>query len=415
MKILWVTNIEINAIAKEFGETAVLGGWLEQTANMLAVNSDVSLHIACSTTHDYFARSAAGITFYSFNSEDPDPSLSSRISKIVEAAEPDVVHIWGTEYRHSLLFARECDKRGIKGRVVVSIQGLVSVYTNHFFANLPARVIHHRTFKELVRPNLYRSCEIMRKQGESEVEVLKLADNCIGRTDWDLACVKQINDSINYYAVNEILREPFYTSGPWSYEKCTKRSIFFSQANYPIKGFHFMLQALAILKKKYPDVMLHVLGNDPFDSSFTRRLKRNSYEKYLQELMTGLDLKSNVKWLGRLDAEGMVNEYLNSNVFVCSSTIENSSNSIGEAMLLGVPVAASDVGGIKTLMRHGEEGILFHDEAYYMLADCVSRIFDDPALASRLGANARIKAMKTHDVQNNMKQLLKVYESISGK
>ena len=57
-------------------------------------------------------------------------------------------------------------------------------------------------------------------------------------------------------------------------------------------------------------------------------------------------MEDKIEFLGRLSAEGMKQAYLDANVFVMPSTIENSPNSLGEAMLLGVPCVAADVGGV---------------------------------------------------------------------
>jgi hypothetical protein len=87
------------------------------------------------------------------------------------------------------------------------------------------------------------------KRGKFEIEALKIAKHVIGRTDWDLACTKQINDNLNYYFCNETLRDSFYKSS-WDIESCEKQSIFLSQCGYPIKGFHKFLEALKIIVKK---------------------------------------------------------------------------------------------------------------------------------------------------------------------
>ena len=99
-------------------------------------------------------------------------------------------------------------------------------------------------------------------------------------------------------------------------------------------------------------------------------------------------------------------------MFVCASSIENSSNSIGEAMILGVPVVASDVGGIKSFLSHEKEGLIYHGTADYMLADNIIKIFESKELAIRLGNAAHERAKVFHNVNKNLQALSNIYDEI---
>ena len=55
----------------------------------------------------------------------------------------------------------------------------------------------------------------------------------------------------------------------------------------------------------------------------------------------------------------MKERYLKSGLFVCCSAIENSPNSLGEAMLLGLPCVTADVGGIKSIFDADKDGIMY--------------------------------------------------------
>ncbi len=407
MKVLWITNVEINTIAKEFGDEIVIGGWLEHTAELLSKTKEIELFIACNTSREYYNKLVDNITFFSFDNTRND--FVRRVSSILDYVKPDVLHIWGTEYIHSLRFIEHFPE---KERAIVSIQGLVSVIPTHYYANIPFRVIYHRTPIEYLVHNIYQSKKDMEKNGKNEIKVLKQVRNCIGRTDWDYACVKQINEKINYYKVNEILREKFYNSREWRLDECEKNTVFFSQANYPLKGFHHMVMALGIIKKKYPDVKVKVLGDNPKPETISKRIKIRSYTKYIYGLIRKNNLEENIIWLGKLNAQEMVKQYLNANVFVCASSIENSSNSICEAMMLGVPVVAADVGGVKSLLVHEKEGLLYQSDAYYMLADAVCQIFENNEQAVQMGNNARIRALERHDRESIIDKLISVYNNL---
>ena len=125
-------------------------------------------------------------------------------------------------------------------------------------------------------------------------------------------------------------------------------------------------------------------------------------------------LEDSVEFLGSLSAQQMKEQYLASNVFVLPSTIENSPNSLGEAMLLGVPCVAADVGGVTNLMEHQKEGYVYQGTAPYMLAFYIKQVFSMAQKADHLGAAAREHAEKTHDPEKNLQDLLGIYRDLAG-
>ena len=116
-----------------------------------------------------------------------------------------------------------------------------------------------------------------------------------------------------------------------------------------------------------------------------------------------------------LDEKQMCERYLKSNVFVSSSSIENAPTSLGEAMILGVPCVASDVGGVTDLLQHKEEGFVYQPDTPYMLAHYVCEIFADDELALQFSKRARMHAIKTHNKEENTKRMMEIYREITGR
>lgn len=208
---------------------------------------------------------------------------------------------------------------------------------------------------------------------------------------------------------NETLRDEFYT-GEWSLDNCEPHSIFCSQAHVPLKGLHLLLQALAIVRKRHPDVKLYVgrkdYGRIPLPA-------RNAYERYIHRLLRENDLYDHVVFTGSLNAQQMKERYLKSQVFVLPSSIENSPNSLGEAMLLGVPCIASDVGGVRCLMTHSVEGLIYPADDPHLLAYDICEMFAHPEKAAQMARAGREHAGKTHDAQKNLEILHQIYTEIA--
>lgn len=408
MNVLWVCNVELPIISKYRKKTTnPFGGWLDETSRFISANNRLTV---CYLTDKECSGTFDNIVYYGFTKNDSKKILKKAIAN----HDYDIYHLWGTEYEHSLHLIDILEKKKEIGKCVVSIQGLVSVYANHYADGLPFIVKIGKNVRDLRGSGSV--CDRVRqfvKAGEREREVLKKVKNVIGRTEWDEGCVLQINPSLNYYSCNENLRKCFYGC-QWNISTVKRKTVFVSQCNYPIKGLHFLLEALPLIKERVPDIKIITTGNNILENG--RKYKKlDSYKRYLHDLINKYQLNDNIEFKGVLSGEEMVDEYLNANLFVSPSTIENSSNSIGEAMLLGCPVVASYVGGNMTMIESGKEGYLYQANSREMLAYYIIKIISDDELACRLSANAHIKALRTHDVDVNNRRLKEIYgEIVSG-
>ncbi|MDE7479504.1 MAG: glycosyltransferase family 4 protein, partial [Lachnospiraceae bacterium] len=142
-------------------------------------------------------------------------------------------------------------------------------------------------------------------------------------------------------------------------------------------------------------------------------IKLSGYGKFLLKQIKKNKLENHIKFVGRLQPDKMCARYLKTHVFLCPSAIENSPNSVGEAMLLGVPVVSANVGGVRSLVDDGTDGILYPKDKPKQLKDSILRIFEDDKLAMSLSSNARAHALATHDPETNYKRLLEIYHEIN--
>jgi glycosyltransferase involved in cell wall biosynthesis len=397
-----------------------INGWLTGMSEELIKQEKISFAVSFPVSDQAkpLEGNVDGVEYYAFPwikkefaySQSTEDYLFSVLKKTV----PDVIHIFGTEFPHTLAMVRACERAALVNRVVIHIQGLTSVYAQHFFAALPEKVIHSYSFRDIIkRDNIFHAYRKYQKRGLFETEALQKVSHVFGRTDWDRACTEIIHPDIIYHTCNETLRRTFYEHA-WSLQNCERHSIFVSQWDYPIKGFHLLLKALPDLLRRYPDLMVYTTGKNPCEKKgIKNRLKQNYYLIYIRKLIEAYDLKKHIVFLGKeLDEQSMCSAFLRAHVFLSPSSIENSPNSLGEAMLLGVPCVSSDVGGVKNMLEHGAEGFIYPYEEFYMITHYISRIFDNDTLALQFSVAARKHAKKTHNPEKNLKDLMQAYKEI---
>lgn len=362
-----------------------------------------------------------GIKCYAFledlgHPEHYDSGMEKALGEIFRDFQPDMLHIFGTEFPHCLAAVRAFGK---PERTLIGIQGLCGEIARVYMAGLPEKVQKDVTLRDFLRKDsISQQQEKFVLRGQNEAEALRGCGNITGRTRFDREGTKAINPGAIYYHMDETMREEFYT-GRWEKAKCEKHSIFLGQGDYPLKGMHFVLEAMAELMPDYPDLKLVVSGNSIIgQDSFKQRLKLPAYGKYLLKLIRDHGLADKVVCTGKLSAREMKERFLSCSVFVCPSVLENSPNTVGEAMLLGVPVVASDAGGIPDMVVHERSGLLFPAGDFGALAKAIRRIWDEEedkeglTLAQRLSLQAARQAAMTHDGKNNYARLLEIYRKI---
>lgn len=414
MKVLWITNIvfpEAQRLLNGNSHFAASGGWMLGAANALIACPDIQLSVATPTKDVSTITELRGehIRYFLFPLGKGNLKKNDEYRKywreIHDLVIPDIVHIHGTEFSHGLAYIDECGA----DNVFVSIQGLTSEISKYYSLGLSScEIIQNLTLGDLVRGSVLRDVKKYRTRGEVEIELIKKVHHVIGRTRFDKSHVWSINPQVEYYFCNETLRDVFYVDR-WQYEHCQPYSIFFSQANNPLKGLHFMLDALKIIKEFYPDAKLHIAGRDITTHSHTLRglYAYSGYGKLILRKIKKYHLQENVCFTGPLTANQIKNELLKANVFVCASTIENSSNSLAEAQILGVPCVASFVGGIPDMIPNDACGTLYRCEDITALAYSICKVFQESHLFDNTEMIAN--AQNRHNPQDNAEQLMKIY------
>jgi glycosyltransferase involved in cell wall biosynthesis len=413
MKVLWISNGLYPDVCKKLGiEVTFSGGWqFSAASNLTSRIKNVELAIAA----PYQGRNLEtlvlnGVTYFLIPNNRSkylnNNTLESNWIEIHNRFQPDLIHIHGTEYKFLSTYINLFNNENI----VVSIQGLVSVYAHYYYGGIDENKLRKNiTIRDIIRrDSIFRQKKGFQNRGEIEKIMIQSVSHIIGRTAWDKAHSWSINPQANYHFCNETLRSEFYQH-TWEISGCEKHSIFLSQAYYPIKGLQQIIKALPIILRHFPDTKIYVAGRDFVTN---RGWRLNGFGKYIRSLMKENGVTDKIIFTGILHEKEMCKRYLASHVFVCPSSIENSPNSVGEAQLLGVPCVAAYVGGIPDMISDNETGLLYRFEEIEMLAMSVIKIFDDEILAQKLSKQSSLIANIRHDKIINSNNLYSIYKSI---
>lgn len=409
MNILWTIGAVMPAVADELGIHSTHSvSWVDAMSQRLKCCEDVSLTIACSgDVLDVKYKEIGNITYYVL------PKNCDKVDywdTLLPKIKPDVIHVYGTESSCSILLISNHQDWPI----IISLQGILSEYQRHYYAGLDfLTMAKNITVMDIIRPvGFFGGRKDFVRRSVNEKQLLRMVRYVEGRSTWDRVSARRINPSLKYFFCPRMIRAPFYEIN-WNQSDVAPHSIFVHQGDYSIKGLHYVLEALYVLKNKYPDIMLHIAGENIFEpQSLVGKLKISGYVNYIRKLIKRYKLKENIKFTGYLSADQLAEYLTRMNVVVIPSAIENAPNSLAEAQLVGTPCIASYVGGNMDMLEHNREGFLYCFNEPNMLAEYICRIFDAPDLALKFSENGKRTAKQRHDPQILVDTILQIYNDV---
>jgi len=172
-----------------------------------------------------------------------------------------------------------------------------------------------------------------------------------------------------------------------------ERNILFVGRIEQIKGIDVLLRALGLLFFRRPDlrsnVCLTVVGGalDPGDDApETEKIQE------LRRLVHQHRMEANVNFVGSLEQEQLAVYYAAADICAVPSLTESFGLVALEAMACGTPVVGTRVGGLQTLIEHGESGLLVPAGDYQALAQAMAQVLSDDRLRMHLAHGARDRA-----------------------
>lgn len=170
------------------------------------------------------------------------------------------------------------------------------------------------------------------------------------------------------------------------------RNIIFAGRIEPLKGIDTLLRAMALIQERRPaaveNVCVAIIGGDPWTDDADNEMAR------LQDLRQELGIHDLVTFLGSKDQDVLPFYYAAAEMVVMPSHYESFGLVALEAMAMGTPVIASEVGGLAFLVRDGETGFHVPSRDPEALAERIYRLLVDHNCRSALGQNARAYAQQ---------------------
>lgn len=416
MKVLWTVNLIPAAVSVKLGKTSeVLGGWVESMAAKLSENNDIELGIVCKCEENLnFCEVIDGITYFSlyYTSSTSLSELESKCNEIVTKFNPDIVNIEGTEFLHARAMQLSAKNHNIPA--VVSLQGILNGQYAYQCGQLPVDdMMFSKSLTNIFSAWIMhlRKTRWYKPRMKPEKEIIENADYILGRTTWDRAHSYAINPNAKYYPCSRILRAPFYEE-KWSLEKTERHSIYVGNGYNALKGAHFVVMALPYLIREYPDVKVYIAGYKPYQENDKRSILKKGYAAYLKKLIYDLGVQDHIEFTGPLKAPQVAQMLSKVNAYALCSTIENSPNTLGEAMMVGTPCVSAYVGGVSDMAEDGKEALFYRNDDPKILAWNLKRIFDSDELALSLSEAGKKKARITHDPERNAQLLIDAYTDI---
>ena len=297
--------------------------------------------------------------------------VKKRIEKIIKNINPDIIHLHGAENPY----------------YSAGILPLIKYF--------PTLV----TIQGFIRNTSERNSIIINKRIEIEEAILKRAMHIGVRTKEMSKTALEINPKtvLHFHRYKGLI--PTYMKE--SSIESTFDIIFFARVCKD-KGIEDLLEALALVRKEKPEVLLHVIGS--------------AYKSYLQHLKNKtkqLNIETNVKFLGFMESQKDVYKHaINARICVLPTYHDIISGTIIESMLMKLPVVAYAVGGIPGLNEKSQTVVLVEKNNIQQLANEIAVLLNNESKRNALAENAYTYAQERFNNSYAVNEIIRAYNEI---
>jgi glycosyltransferase involved in cell wall biosynthesis len=165
-----------------------------------------------------------------------------------------------------------------------------------------------------------------------------------------------------------------------------------------LKGVEYLLAAVPEIIKKHPELSLIIVGDGP---------EKERFEKIVDHLL----IREQVRFVGRVACEATSEWYRQAGIVVVPSLDEAQGIVVLEAFSHGLPVVASNVGGIPDMVQDGRNGLLVPPGDSAAIAAAICRLFDDRELWTRCAQDAYETSLR-YSWDQGISQILDLYKEV---
>jgi glycosyltransferase involved in cell wall biosynthesis len=401
---------------RAFSESNRTGfSWIDSLLDEFVKHQENIIGLALPLADGTFTRATKGnITLYGLSERKSGGKVGRLISRIrhresmtdlvnsalkaIEDFNPDVIQLFGTENPLGGIIPLT------NKPVVIHFQGSLDVVAEKWFSGISKHdIVKYGSLRNFVLfRGPYHEYFTFKKKAARENRIIHDCNYFIGRTDFDRRLLALVSPGSGYFHCEEFIRPQFFLSR-WNRQTGKKVCFISILKGVTYKGLDVLLETSAVIDKYFPfDYEFKICGIGDHEEivSIMRRKYRNQVDF------------SKFVFLGKVDTASLVTQICDADIFIHPSYIENSSNSICEAMALGIPVIATNVGGTPSLMENGREGLLVQEGEPLSMAAAILALMADPDKARLLGTNARERAVSRHNTEALYSRLMWIYNEI---
>src|ERR1043165_7126608 len=165
----------------------------------------------------------------------------------------------------------------------------------------------------------------------------------------------------------------------------------------PVKAHPMFLRAATLVRRPVPDAAFVIAGE-------------GELQPMLYEFAAELGIADDVFFIGRCDR--VADLLFASDIGVLSSRAEGFANAILEYMAAGLPVVATDVGGLREAVEEGETGFLVESGDHAAMADRIIHLLNDSEHAGAMGGRGKAMAEQRFASEHHLRHTLELYDEL---